>query len=137
MFAAEYAYTVKVNEKSDVYSFGVVLMELVTGRRPIESEFGENRDIVHWVRGNMSSKESLLDLVDSNISDTLKEDAIKLLRIAILCTANIPTVRPSMRMVVQMLEEAEPCSLKSVLVDKVGENSRMAEEKQLNTKPSK
>ncbi|KAI6678243.1 hypothetical protein NL676_039039 [Syzygium grande] len=115
--APEYAYTMKVNEKSDVYSFGVVLMELVTGRRPIESEFEENQDIVQWVRGNMSSKKSLLDLVDSNISDTQKEDAVKVLRIAIRCTANIPTVRPSMRMVVQILEEAEPCSLNSVLVD--------------------
>ncbi|KAF8019708.1 hypothetical protein BT93_G0413 [Corymbia citriodora subsp. variegata] len=118
--APEYAYTMKVNEKSDVYSFGVVLMELVTGRRPIESEFGENKDIVHWVCGNRSSKNSLLDLVDSNISDTLKEDAVKVLRIAILCTANIPTVRPSMRMVVQMLEEAKLCSLTNILVDKIG-----------------
>lgn len=131
--APEYAYTMKVSEKSDVYSFGVVLMELVTGRRPIEPEFGENKDIVHWVREHMSSKNSLLDLVDSNISDTLKEDAVEVLRIAILCTANIPTVRPSMRMVVQMLEEAEPCSLNNILVDKVGENSEKTEGKQLNS----
>ncbi|XP_030538357.2 receptor-like protein kinase 7 isoform X2 [Rhodamnia argentea] len=128
--APEYAYTMKINEKSDVYSFGVVLMELVTGRRPIESEFGENEDIVRWVRGNTSSEKPLLDLVDANIPDTLKEDAVEVLRIAILCTANLPTVRPSMRMVVQMLEEAEPISLKNVLVDKVGENSQQTDLRQ-------
>nr|POF08710.1 receptor-like protein kinase haiku2 [Quercus suber] len=109
--APEYAYTYKVNEKSDVYSFGVVLLELVMGKRPIDLEFGENKDIVCWVCSKISNKESVLDLVDSTISEALKEDAIKVMRIAIHCTSKLPSLRPSMRMVVQMLEEAEPCKL--------------------------
>ncbi|XP_050262268.1 receptor-like protein kinase 7 [Quercus robur] len=109
--APEYAYTYKVNEKSDVYSFGVVLLELVMGKRPIELEFGENKDIVCWVCSKISNKESVLDLVDSTISEALKEDAIKVMRIAIHCTSKLPSLRPSMRMVVQMLKEAEPCKL--------------------------
>ncbi|KAF5444259.1 hypothetical protein F2P56_036747 [Juglans regia] len=126
--APEYAYTYKVNEKSDVYSFGVVLMELVTGKRPIEPVFGENGDIVSWICSKMHSKESLLDLVDSTISEALKEDAIKVLRIAIHCTAKLPSLRPSMRVVVQMLEEAEPCGLTDIVVDKEcqdGSNERV------------
>lgn len=107
----EYAYTYKVNEKSDVYSFGVVLLELVMGKRPIEPEFGENKDIVYWVRSKISNKESVLDLVDSTISEALKEDAIKVMRIAVHCTSKLPSLRPSMRMVVQMLKEAVPCKL--------------------------
>ncbi|XP_042496911.1 leucine-rich repeat receptor-like serine/threonine-protein kinase BAM1 [Macadamia integrifolia] len=43
--APEYAYTLKVDEKSDVYSFGVVLLELVSGRKPVD-EFGDGVDIV-------------------------------------------------------------------------------------------
>ncbi|OAY39382.1 receptor-like protein kinase 7 [Manihot esculenta] len=113
--APEYAYTCKVTEKSDVYSFGIVLMELVTGKRPVEQEFGENKDIVYWVCSKMTNKENALDLVDSNISENLKEDALKVLRIAIHCTAKIPVLRPSMRMVVQMLEEAEPHELPDVV----------------------
>ncbi|XP_019229218.1 PREDICTED: putative proline-rich receptor-like protein kinase PERK6 [Nicotiana attenuata] len=42
----QYAYTTKVTEKSDVYSFEVVLMELVTGKKPVDAEYGENNDIV-------------------------------------------------------------------------------------------
>ncbi|KAL1289420.1 hypothetical protein HN51_057615 [Arachis hypogaea] len=114
--APEYAYTCKVTEKSDVYSFGVVLMELVTGKRPIEAEFGESKDIVYWVCSNMRSKEEALELVDSTIAKHSREDAMKVLRIAALCTAKIPSSRPSMRMVVQMLEEADPCALTNIVI---------------------
>ncbi|XP_038970452.1 receptor-like protein kinase 7 [Phoenix dactylifera] len=116
--APEYAYTWKVNEKSDVYSFGVVLMELVTGRRPIEPEFGENKDIVCWVSRRMNSGESAVELVDRTIPDWEREDAVKVLRVAVLCTARLPAMRPSMRTVVQMLEEAEARDLR-LKVDKV------------------
>lgn len=121
---SEYAYTYKVNEKSDVYSFGVVLMELVTGKRPVEPEFGENKDIVYWVYSKFKSQENVLDLVDSVISDDLKEDALKVLEIALHCTSQVPALRPSMRTVVHMLEEAEPCKLTGVSVVKEGENGQ-------------
>ncbi|KAL7206202.1 hypothetical protein ACSBR2_019000 [Camellia fascicularis] len=120
----EYAYTSKVNEKSDVHSFGVVLMELVTGKRPVEPEFGENKDIVQWVCGEMRSKGSSIHLVDAAISEAMKEDAARVLRIAVHCTMKTPALRPSMRMIVQMLEEAEPCNLTGIIVSKDGENSK-------------
>lgn len=126
----EYAYTSKVTEKSDVYSFGVVLMELVTGKRPIEPEFGENNDIVYWVFSNTRSREYALELVDSTIARHFKEDAMKVLRIATLCTAKIPTSRPSMRMVVQMLEEAEPCTLTNMIVTIDGQTSSIKESRE-------
>lgn len=105
--APEYAYTWKVSEKSDVYSFGVVLMELVTGKRPVEIEFGEDKDIVRWVAANIRSQEGVLGLVDRRISEAAeREAAVKVLRIAVICTAGIAAMRPSMRTVVHMLEEA-------------------------------
>lgn len=122
--APEYAYTYKVNEKSDVYSFGVVLMELVTGKRPVEPKFGENKDIVNWVYSKFKSQENVLDLVDSTLPDAQREDALNVLRIAIHCTSQAPASRPSMRTVVHMLEEAEPCKLIDITVVKEGENSQ-------------
>lgn len=116
LIMTEYGYTCKVTEKSDVYSFGVVLMELVTGKKPVETEFGENKDIVSWVCSNIRSRESALELVDANIAKHYKEDAMKVLRIATLCTAKIPSSRPSMRTLVHMLEEAEPCPSTKVVV---------------------
>lgn len=57
MCHAEYAYTLKVNEKTDIYSFGVVLLELLTGRRPVECEFGDAMNIVEWVRAKMAGRQ--------------------------------------------------------------------------------
>ncbi|GLT65204.1 hypothetical protein SLA2020_376480 [Shorea laevis] len=116
--APEYGYTCKVNEKSDVYSFGVVLMELVSGKRPIEPEYGEGKDIVHWVCSKLKTSESRLSVVDPKIPSAYKDDAIKVLRIAILCTARLPELRPTMRSVVQMLQDAEPCKLVGIVIGK-------------------
>ncbi|KAJ7958862.1 Receptor-like protein kinase [Quillaja saponaria] len=123
--APEYGYTYKVNEKSDVYSFGVVLMELVTGKRPIEPDYGDNKDIVNWVCSKVKTRESILSVVDSRIPEDYKEEAVKVLKIAILCTAKLPTLRPTMRTVVQMLEEAEPCNLVGIVISKDGTGKRM------------
>ncbi|XP_077233995.1 receptor-like protein kinase 7 [Tasmannia lanceolata] len=121
--APEYGYTYKVNEKSDVYSFGVVLMELVTGKRPIEPEFGDNKDIVYWIASRMTSKESVMGLIDARIPESQKEDVLKVLKIGVLCTARLPSLRPSMRTVVQMLEDIEACKFITITVkdEKVGD----------------
>ncbi|CDY53829.1 BnaA09g57210D [Brassica napus] len=116
--APEYGYSSKVNEKCDVYSFGVVLIELVTGKKPIEAEFGESKDIVHWVSNKLKSKESVMEIVDKKIGEMYREDAIKLLRVAILCTARQPGLRPTMRSVVHMIEDAEPCRLMGIVISK-------------------
>ncbi|CAH2038427.1 unnamed protein product [Thlaspi arvense] len=117
-FETEYGYSSKVNEKCDVYSFGVVLMELVTGKKPIEAEFGESKDIVNWVSNNLKSKESVMEIVDKKVGEMYREDAIKILRVAILCTARLPGLRPTMRSVVQMIEDAEPCRLMGIVISK-------------------
>ncbi|RLM57804.1 receptor-like protein kinase HSL1 isoform X3 [Panicum miliaceum] len=111
--APELAYSLKVTEKTDVYSFGVVLLELVTGRSPIDPRFGEGKDIVSWLSGKLAA-ERLDDVLDPRVAASAREreDMVKVLRIAVLCTAKLPARRPTMRDVVKMLTDAGvgPCS---------------------------
>ncbi|XP_047311847.1 MDIS1-interacting receptor like kinase 1-like [Impatiens glandulifera] len=117
--APEYGYTLKVDEKSDIYSFGVVLLELLTGKRPLDPAFGECVDIVEWVRSKIKKKRSMGEALDSSIvgsSEHVEEEMLLVLRIALLCTAKSPKDRPSMRDTITMLGEAKPrrksvCSL--------------------------
>lgn len=99
-----------MTEKSDVYSFGVVLLELVTGKEPIADEYGEGKDIVYWIDAHLSDRENVLKVLDHKIPAEYHEDMLKVLKIAVSCTAKIPSARPTMRDVVKMLTEADPCS---------------------------
>ncbi|XP_061353616.1 receptor-like protein kinase HSL1 [Gastrolobium bilobum] len=101
--APEYAYTLRVNEKSDIYSFGVVILELVTGRRPVDPEFGE-KDLVKWVCTTLDQK-GVDHVLDSRLDSCFKEEICKVFNIGLLCTSPLPINRPSMRRVVKMLQE--------------------------------
>ncbi|KAL1542832.1 receptor protein-tyrosine kinase CEPR2-like [Salvia divinorum] len=108
-FAPEMAYSLKVTEKSDVYSFGVVLLELVTGRRPVEEEYGDGKDLVYWVSTHLNSREDVVKVLDAKaVPQLLQDDAVKVLKVATLCTSKLPNLRPSMKEVVKMLVDAEP-----------------------------
>ncbi|KAL5715826.1 hypothetical protein ACHQM5_017594 [Ranunculus cassubicifolius] len=101
--APEYAYTLRVNEKSDVYSFGVVILELVTGKRPSDPEFGE-KDLVNWVCTTLDKK-GAEHVIDTKLGSCSNEDINKVLSIGLQCTSPLPINRPSMRRVVKMLQE--------------------------------
>eukprot|EP00268_Persea_americana_P003651 TRINITY_DN11117_c1_g1_i1.p1 TRINITY_DN11117_c1_g1~~TRINITY_DN11117_c1_g1_i1.p1 ORF type:complete len:1060 (+),score=125.79 TRINITY_DN11117_c1_g1_i1:99-3182(+) len=109
--APEYAYTLQVDEKSDIYSFGVVLMEILSGKRSVDSEFGDGNSIVDWVRSKIKSKDGVSEVLDKNAGAScalVREEMMLVLRVALLCTSRCPADRPSMRDVVSMLQEAKP-----------------------------
>lgn len=47
--APEYASSGKLTERSDVFSFGVVLLELITGRKPVDTSRLGDESLVEWV----------------------------------------------------------------------------------------
>ncbi|AES61239.1 putative protein kinase RLK-Pelle-LRR-XI-1 family [Medicago truncatula] len=108
--APEYGYTLKVDEKIDIYSYGVVLLELLTGKMPLDHTFEEAVDIVEWIQKKRNNK-AMLEALDPTIAGQCKhvqEEMLLVLRIALLCTAKLPKERPSMRDIITMLGEAKP-----------------------------
>ncbi|KAI4301953.1 hypothetical protein L6164_035183 [Bauhinia variegata] len=108
--APEYGYTLKVDEKSDIYSYGVVLLELLTGKMPLDPAFEESGYIVEWVRNKRRNGclEEALEPIIAGQCKHAQEEMLLVLRIALLCTAKLPKERPSMRDIITMLGEAKP-----------------------------
>ncbi|KAJ6333004.1 hypothetical protein OIU77_008957 [Salix suchowensis] len=72
--------------EGDVYSFGVVLLELLTGRRPVEVCKGKNcRDLVSWAF-QMRSEKREAEIIDSAIWDKDNQKQLfEMLEIACRC----------------------------------------------------
>ncbi|KAM7251270.1 hypothetical protein ACFE04_023153 [Oxalis oulophora] len=104
----EYSQTLMATCRGDVYSFGVVLLELVTGRRPVEVCKGKNcRDLVSWVF-QMKSEKKEDEVIDSSIWDkNLEKQLLQMLEIACKCLDKDPRRRPTIEQVVSWLDDIE------------------------------
>ncbi|XP_039116018.1 receptor-like protein kinase 5 [Dioscorea cayenensis subsp. rotundata] len=100
--APECAYSMKVNEKVDVYSFGVVLLELVTGREA--SDGGKDGSLVEWAWKYIQEGNKVVDAIDERIRDPAYLDEMAVvLRLGLICTGTLPSTRPSMKDVLEVL----------------------------------
>ncbi|WZZ74482.1 hypothetical protein YC2023_085852 [Brassica napus] len=46
----EYGYSLKIREKRDVHSYGVVVLEVLTGKQPIDPTIQDGLHIIDWVK---------------------------------------------------------------------------------------
>ncbi|XXG90326.1 hypothetical protein AAC387_Pa12g2114 [Persea americana] len=103
--APEYAMHGYLTGKADVYSFGVVTLEIVSGKNA--TSFRPNGDRIHLVDWAyvLQAKGNLMELVDLKLGPEFnKEEATRMINVALLCTNSSPTLRPTMSAVVCMLE---------------------------------
>ena len=93
--------------KSDVYSYGVVLLELLSGRKPVDmSQPPGQENLVAWARPLLTSKEGLEIMIDPCLgSDDVSFDSVaKVAAIASMCVQPEVSHRPFMGEVVQALK---------------------------------
>ncbi|KAM4118353.1 hypothetical protein ACB094_02G195400 [Castanea mollissima] len=106
--APELAYTMVVNEKCDVYSFGVVVLETMIGRHPGE--------LISSLASSSARHIMLKDVLDPRLSphinQTIAQNVVLVVTLALACLRSNPKSRPTMKHVSQEILVRKPPLLK-------------------------
>lgn len=92
--------------KSDVYSYGVVILELLSGRKPVDmTQPPGQENLVAWARPLLTSREGLERIIDPSLGNDVPFDSVaKVAAIASMCVQPEVQHRPFMGEVVQALK---------------------------------
>ncbi|KAJ0792017.1 putative protein kinase RLK-Pelle-RLCK-VIII family [Helianthus annuus] len=103
--APEYAMTGQITSKSDVYSFGVVLLELLTGRKPVDHTMPKGQQsLVTWATPKLS-EDKVKQCIDPKLNSDYPPKAVaKMAAVAALCVQYEADFRPNMTIVVKALQ---------------------------------
>ncbi|XP_047083448.1 probable LRR receptor-like serine/threonine-protein kinase At1g12460 [Lolium rigidum] len=96
--------SLRYNDKSDVFSFGVVLLEIVTGRKPVDSPGAAEAVVLHDYVREILEEGSKSVCFDRRLRGFIEAELVQVLKLGLVCTSNTPSSRPSMSEVVQFLE---------------------------------
>lgn len=110
----EYMKTYQLTPKSDVYSFGILLLEIVSGRRPVELKKPvEERVTLRWAFKKFREG-NVVALLDPAMRESVNTEVVtKMIELAFQCAAPVRTDRPDMKTVVQQLWTIRAGYLKS------------------------
>eukprot|EP01018_Ginkgo_biloba_P014092 Gb_29215 [translate_table: standard] len=103
--APEYVLTGHLTTKSDVYSFGVVLLELLTGRVPVDMKRPPGQGVlVSWALPHLTDRDKVIEMVDPVLEGQFSmKELIQVAAIAAMCVQPEADYRPFMTDVVQSL----------------------------------
>ncbi|XP_037411291.1 G-type lectin S-receptor-like serine/threonine-protein kinase SD2-5 [Triticum dicoccoides] len=98
--------TSQITEKADIYSFGVVVMEIISGRKNLDTSRSEESIHLISLLEEKVNSDRLVDLIDNNSNDMQahKQDAIQMMMLAMWCLQIDCKKRPKMSEVVNVLE---------------------------------
>ncbi|XVF44705.1 hypothetical protein PTKIN_Ptkin02bG0145500 [Pterospermum kingtungense] len=107
--APEYVATGHLYVKSDVYGFGVVLVEILTALRALDPNRPSGQHtLVDWIKPYLSDRRKLKGIMDHRLEGKYpSKAAYRVAQLALKCLAPEPKNRPSMKEVVETLEQIE------------------------------
>ncbi|KAG1365292.1 serine/threonine-protein kinase CDL1-like [Cocos nucifera] len=104
--APEYALTGQLTTMSDVYSFGVVFLEIITGRRVIDTSRPSNeQNLVQWAEPLFKDKKRFVEMADPLLEGNYPLKGLyQALAVAAMCLQEEASSRPLVSDVVTALE---------------------------------
>lgn len=107
--APEYVATGHLYVKSDVYGFGVVLVEILTGLRALDPNRPSGQhNLSEWIKPYLSDRRKLKSIMDNRLEGKYpSKAAVRIAQLALKCLEPEPKYRPSMKEVVETLEQIE------------------------------
>lgn len=88
----------------------MVVLELITGKKPVDPSFPEGKHVIQWVREHLKSKQDPVEILDPKLQghpDTQIQEMLQALGISLLCTSNRAEDRPTMKDVAALLREIQ------------------------------
>lgn len=103
----EYYSTQHLSAKSDVFSFGVVLLEIISGREPLNIHRPRNEwSLVEWAKPYIRNSR-MDEIVDPSIKGGYHAEAMwRVVEVALACIEPYSAYRPCMVDIVRELEDA-------------------------------
>ncbi|KAJ7951908.1 Pti1-like kinase [Quillaja saponaria] len=112
--APEYAMLGKASESCDVYSFGILLLELASGRKPIEKLSSTMKHTIGDWALPLARERKFSELADPKLNgDYVEEELKRVIFIALLCADSQPERRPTMFDVVELLKGEKSSELEN------------------------
>jgi serine/threonine protein kinase len=95
--------------KSDVYGFGVVMLEMLSGQRALDPNRPNGQlSLVDWAKPYLADRRKLARLMDPRFEGQYNsKQALQAAQLTLNCIAGEPRNRPSMKEVVETLEQIE------------------------------
>ncbi|OAY40234.1 L-type lectin-domain containing receptor kinase V.9 [Manihot esculenta] len=103
----EIVHSGKSNTSTDLYAFGVFMLEVTCGRRPVDPRTSPEKVLlIDWVT-NCWDRGAILESIDCRlVNDYVCHEAEMVLKLGLLCSHPVAAARPSMSIVVQILDGA-------------------------------